>query len=335
MPAREFCMIVKESSYGVPKSSPTLGTDSFVLRLTGSNAFSMQQNPNIGKIPYGGGYNTPACRYSAQVTHQGTLTGELYKGAFGKFICDWAFTQINTGRTTPWVTTDANYVMPPTDLASVSIYHAAIMPDGTFKRRRHRGVKVMSGSISASNQNGGLVTYSFQLQGQGDDLNAAGATTLPDATEFPVPAETDYPCGSWLFQDTAGQLKIGDDPKRTLYDSCSINFTNSNAANWFEGKYVNLIKFCGRDVKASIDLYTRSSPDDEAFYRALTSLDAEFAFDDGAEWLKFDFGANNAWDALVNNRPIDNVYKWTGTLQNYWDSATGTDLTITSGTHED
>lgn len=329
MPAREFAMIVKESSYGVPMASPTLGTDSFVLRLSGANAFTMQQTPVKGNIPYGGGYTTPACRYSGQVSHTGALQGELYAGAFAKFLCDWAFTQINTGRTTPWTTTDASYVMPPTDLASVSIYHAYQLNDGTYRRRRHRGVKVVSGSITATAQDQ-AAKFNFNLQGQGDDKNAAGSVADPDATEFPAPADTDYPCGPYLFTHTAGNFKIAS--VRTQYNSLAINFTNAMAPNWFEGKYASLVKFCGRDVKANVNLYLKASPDDEASYKALTSLDTELTFDNGVSWLKFDFGANNAWDALPRDLPINNVYSWNGVLQNYWDGTSATDFAVTAGT---
>lgn len=335
MPAREFAMLVKESSYGVPKATPVLGTDAYVLRLTGGNSFDMQQNPIIGDIPYGGGYNSPACRYSAQVEHKGSLQGEMYYGdGFAKFIADWCLTQVNSGRTTPWVTTDASHVMPPTDLASVSGYRGIQLDDGTYERRRHRGIKVHSGSFTATSQDP-LMKYNLQLVGQGDDLNAAASAEFPDATEFPAPTESDYLCGAFLFPHTSGGLKIGS--VRTLYGSATISFTNTMDAKYYESKYIVLDKFCGRTITVAVNLYLKKTPDDVASYRSLEALDTELTFDDGVNWLKFDFGTNCAWKGLARQTKIDGVYEYNGTLQVYWDAAAnsgnGGDLVITSGVH--
>jgi hypothetical protein len=104
MASREYACIVIESSYGTPKSSPVTGTDRFYLRLDGANSFTMQDQPIVGDIMYGGGRATPALAYSDQRECKGRLTGNLYgsgSGVFAKKLLDWGLTVINTGRTTP------------------------------------------------------------------------------------------------------------------------------------------------------------------------------------------------------------------------------------------
>jgi len=243
MAAREYLMLVKESSYGVPMTAPTLGTDSFYIRLDGSNAFGMNADPIVQNVMWGGGRNTPAFGVSDQVECKGAFKTKLYAGAVSKFLLDWALTPVNTGRTTPWVTTDANAVMPPTDLASVSCYHAKQLNDGTYDMRRFGGCKVNSGSISCS-RSSSIAELSFEIQGIRDDLNAAGTVAYPDDTEFPAPAETAYPTNPYLFSHTSTLLKIASTVSQ--YDSVSFSWQNSMDPKWFESKYLLLHKFCGR-----------------------------------------------------------------------------------------
>lgn len=319
MPAREYAMIVKESSYGVPMEDPVKGTDLWYLRLSGSNAFGMQSVPIIEDIMYGGGVATPACAFSDQEMCTGALTGELYAGPRSKLLMDWALTPVNTGRTAPWTTTDANYVMPVGDLASVSIYHAIQQNDSTYDLRRYSGVKVLSGSISASRQSP-AATFSFQLQGIRDEV--------VDAEEFPAPAETDYPCGPYLFSHTSGKLKIAT--ARTLYSSVQFSWTNAMSPQWFESKYLQLLKCCGRTSSLEVDLYMKKTPDDLTTLKALTALDAELSFDNTVNTLKIDMGLSNRFKGLVRDLPIDGVYSWKGTVQNYWDASAASDLVVSA-----
>jgi hypothetical protein len=276
---------------------------------------------------YGGGLATPACSYNDQFTCTGQLSGVLYAGTYAKFIADWGLTQINAGRTTPWTTTDAAGVMPPTDLASASIYHAIQRSDGTLDRRMYNGVKVASGSVSASSQDR-LAKFSLQLQGIRDDTDAAGTTAYPDATEFPPPTETDMPCGPYLFSHTSGLLKIGT--TRTQYDAVSIAWTSAMAPKWFESKYVQLNKFCGRNTKLTADLYMKASPDDLAALQALTKQAVELSFNNGTNSLKFELDANNLFSALGRDLPLTGTYAWKATVQNYYDSSTSSDIVVSS-----
>ena len=329
MPSREFAMIVQETSYGVPVASPTLGTNAFYLRLSDDNSFTMQDVPLVGVVNYGGGLATPACPYSDQNTCEGQLSGVLYAGTdgvFAKFMMDWAMTQINSGRTTPWTTTDAAGVMPPTDLASVSIYHGIQRSDGTYDRRRYGGVKVHSGTLNQSRQDP-LLKYSFQLMGIRDDLNAALAVAYPNATEFPAPAETDYLCNPYLFSHTGGLLKVGS--IRSQYDSASISWTNAMAPKIFETRHMVLDKFCGRNSKLSCNFYMKPSPDDLATLKALGENDTEISWDNGSWVLKIDFNAKNLFAQLQRQLPNNSTYSWNATIQNYFDPATASDLIVT------
>jgi hypothetical protein len=328
MPAREYAMIVKESSYGTPVADPTLGTDSFYLRLSDGNSFSMQAAPVIGDIMYGGGVATPACSYSDQTNCTGNLQGVCYAGAYSKLLADWALTQINTGRTAPWTTTDAAQVMPVTDLASVSIYHAIQRSDSTYDLRRYSGIKVASGSFDVSSQGDRLLKFNFALQGIRDDTNAAGTVAYPDATEFPAPDETDYPCGPYLFSHTAGKLKIAS--VRTQYDSLSLKFTNAMAPKFFESKYIQLNKFCGRSTTLDVNLYMKVSPNDLASLQALTALDTELTFDNGTNTLKFDLNTKNVFKSLPRDLPLNGTYSWNATVQNYFDPTTASDIVVSA-----
>jgi hypothetical protein len=328
MPAREYLMLVRESSYGVPMAAPVKGTDLFYLRLSGSNFFSVQAKPIIQKIPYGGGRAISACAISDQVLVTGTLQGELYAGAYAKFLMDWALTPINTGRTAPWTTTDAAKVMPVGDLASMSAYHAYELDDSTFKVRRYAGAKVHSGAVTASTQDR-IVKFNLNIQAIRDDLNAAGATTPPDDTEFPAPADTDYPCGPYLLSHTTGKLKIA--VARSLYSSIGFKWQNTMDPRFFESKYLLSDRLCGRDSSLDVEMYLKATPDDEASYKALTALDSELTFDNGTNTLKIDMNTVNRWADLTRDLPIGASYGWKGSLQNYWDPSVANDITV-SGT---
>jgi hypothetical protein len=259
----------------------------------------------------------------------------MYAGAYSKFLMDWGITQVATtgsgdeeARTIPWETTDADYVMPVGDLASVSIYHAYMLPDGTFKRRRYSGVKVASGSMSASRQDP-LFKFQFSLVGIRDDLNAAGSVADPDATEFPEPGDDDLPaCNPWLFSHvSAGGLKIAT--TRTQYGSVNLSWQNQLAANAFESKYAQLIRFCGRQTTAQVQLRLKSSPDDIASYKALTSLASEIKLSNGTNTLTIGVPSTK-WDAVTRDLKLNDEFYLNGTLAAYFNPSSGSDVVVSA-----
>lgn len=328
MASREYACFVIESSYGTPKTSPSTGTDRFYLRLDGANSFTMQNSPVTGQIMYGGGRATPALRFSDQNVCAGRLVGNLYgsgSGAMAKKLLDWGLTVVNSGRTTPWTTTDASNLMPVGDLASMSIYHAKQLNDGSYDLRRYGGVKVMGGSIETSRQSP-LVRISLDLQGIRDDLNAAGSVAYPDATEFPAPAETDYPSSPFVFSHTASGLKVGS--TRTQYDSVSFSWRNAMDPKWFESKYCQLIKFCGRSSELRARFHMKTSPDDLASFQAGTVQDSELSINNGTNTIKIDMLGTNYITALSRDLGLNTVYMWDMTLQNFWDTSTPGDIVV-------
>src|SRR5262245_41486896 len=183
MPSREYVMLVIESAYGVPKATPVLGTDKFYARLDDGNSFTMQMEPTFNPIMYGGGLAIPALQVSDQKVCRGRFQTKLYAGSYCATLLKWAMTTVNSGRTTPWATTDASFLMPVGDLASMSFYHAIQNNDSTYDLRRYGGVKALNCQITCSRQSP-VAMATFDIQGIRDDLNAAGSVAYPDATEF-------------------------------------------------------------------------------------------------------------------------------------------------------
>lgn len=327
MAAREFVMLVKEASYGVPVNAPVIGTDAYILRLDGSNGFNMQLAPVFQPIMHGGGRATLALNPADHFNCVGSLQTKLYEGSYSKFLLDWAMTPISGDRSAPWTTTDANFVMPVGDLASISIYHGIQRNNSTYFRRRVSGCKVHSGSVASSRQSP-IATISLQIQGIRDDTNAAGSVAYPDATEFPAPDESDYPVNPYLFSHTGTNLKIGT--TITQYDSVQFDWTNTMDPRHFESRYIIQDKFCGRSCTLQVALHYKASPDWYAAYLALTQQDVELAFDNGTYSLKIDMHAANMITALPWELPIDQTYMQIMTLQNMWDGNEGTDITISA-----
>ena len=126
---REFLMVVQESAFKVPVTTPTVWTTSttyglanaqaYYVRLDGGNAFTMRPRPTrTVTVPYGGGFDVPAYMTADKQECKGQLTLILTVGQAPMWL-SWAFQRINTAQTTPWTTTE-----PAGDLASCSIYHA-------------------------------------------------------------------------------------------------------------------------------------------------------------------------------------------------------------------
>src|SRR5271157_2948230 len=106
--SREFLMLVEESAYKTPVSSPvvwpTASANAFYIRMDGSNSFTMRPRPVIVAVPYGGGYAVDAFRVADKLECKGRLTTKLYAGPVSAFLLSWAAQQINTDQTSPWTT---------------------------------------------------------------------------------------------------------------------------------------------------------------------------------------------------------------------------------------
>lgn len=329
--AREFAMLVTESSYGTPKTSPVIGTDAFIPRLHESDTFTAQMTPVQVDIPYGGGWNTPADMVEDQFTCEFDFKTYLYPGAYSAMLLNWALTPVNAGRTTPWTTTDPNNLEPTGDLASLSFYHAYMRDDGTYDRRRYGGAKCTTWSITASRQS---PVWMFTCKGTAarDDLNGAGTVAYPTSTEFPAPTETQYPLGPYVFSHVAGtwQAINTGSSMRSQYESLTLSGTNVMDANFWENRYVQNIRFLGRTVSLSSSIRMKATPDDLAFFQTATALKTSFTITNGTNSLAFNLGSKNYLKGVARSLAINKDYRRTINIQNFWDPVAAGDLTFTA-----
>ena len=331
MPSREYLWVVPELSYGTPIGSPTTGTNAFYARLHETDSFSGQMNPVLLDVPYGGGRATPALQVSDQYTCTFSFKTYLYAGPYSALLCGWAMTPIDAGRTVPWVTTDSTYLMPPGDLASLSFYHAIQRADSTYDLRRYSGAKCLTWNISASRQSP-IAVLSVTGQAIRDDLNAAGVQAYPTGTEFPAPTEVQYPTNPYLYSHTAGNLTLinSGSTVRTQYASLSLAGSNVMDPNWFESKYPQIIRFCGRTITLGANLFLTPTPDDLAFLQQKTQMKSSLVFNNGTNSLTFNLETNNYLKSVARNLPLNQVFKRQISVQNFWDATNSTDFTVTA-----
>jgi hypothetical protein len=321
--ARQFAMIVAETEYGVPLDAEdrVLGTNTFYFPINQSNAVNIQDTATIGTLMYGGGYNTRSCAMSAQSALTGTIQTSLFATPLTKFLLDASFVQINTGRTTPWVTTDPDYVMPAKDLASFTLMFGHEQVDGSVKRLGYHGLKIMSGNVSlqSGQQTGG--TMSFTVQGNG--------ISTPSPEDFPEPSSSDFPCGVFTFSDLDGGLKIGS--VRKAFGGVEIAWTNSMSVQYFEKKYPTMIRNLGRETSVNVsNMYLKPTPDDHASYKSLTPFVSQVKLvGAGSKTLQFDLPITR-WMTLTHDYSLENPYFRNGTLGSFYDPSIGTDITVTA-----
>ena len=209
--SREFLLLVQESAYKTPVSSPvvwpTASANAFYIRLDGANVFTMRPRPVMVAVPYGGGVAIDAFRVSDKIECKGRLVTKLYAGPLSQFLLQWGGQQINTGQTSPWTTTE-----PAGDLASVAIYHAITRSDGSIKRRVYLGCKVDGWDIDVSEE-GTIATLSMDISGSTPQGNQFDSSVDPTAVTFPAPTDTQMPVGGvtgpYVFVHASGGLTIG------------------------------------------------------------------------------------------------------------------------------
>jgi hypothetical protein len=262
----------------------------------------------------------------------GSISTILPPGVWSQILLNWALTPINAGRTTPWVTTDGGSVMPPGDLASLAFYHAFQNPDGSYVREKWLGCKSTKGSLKFTEKaQGRKLIFSSDFVGIKVVTNTVEASppAAPDATEFPNPAETDYPAGAWLFSHflgATGTCKIGS--ARTQLADFSLSWENQMDARTYESPFLQICRFLGRKVTAEVGLRYKPSPDDLAAMQSRTLQDSEFKLDNGVNTLKLDLNAKNR---LMREREYADGDEYAAKLQltNFWDPALATDIALT------
>lgn len=322
---REFLWLVKETALGVRTVSPVPGTDSIFIRLS-EGQFGMFENPILKRISYGGGLAVNVQTVSDHYEARGSLKTELYPSQ-APFLMGWGLTRINSGQTSPWTTTE-----PVGDLASCTAYHGYQYADGSFARKRFRAVKVASLGLDVSRSSTTAV-LSLDLLGGQVVGSAFDGTPDPDATEFPAPTEAMYPTESpYTFHMSAGGFTVAS--VRTQYEDFSFKVTNAMDGLWFEGSYLSLIKFCGRDASADIDLLLKASPDDRSPFEAITAAASSIVFTNGVSGqnMTIQLNSNNIRTALPLNLANGKAFFQKLTLSNQFDGAAlsgaGQDLSV-------
>ncbi len=228
-------MLVIESALNTAKTSPSGAGEIIYVRLS-DGFFTMVVEPVFEEIMYGGGLAIPAEEISDHYICKGTLKTKLYP-AQAPFLLKWATSRINTGQTSPWTTTE-----PPGDLASVSVYHAIQYSNGTVRRKRYSGTKVSSMRLEVSRGSTSAM-LTLDLQACKAYGNAIDSSSDPNGTEFPLPAETDYPLNPYTFKNTGGNLKIAS--TTSAYESISIACQNALDGRHFETASLTINQFCG------------------------------------------------------------------------------------------
>jgi hypothetical protein len=331
--ARHILMPCIESSFGVAKTSPVLGTDKCYLRLHQEASFQMSEEEQVAPIPYGGGYATEADGVNDLTVCKGRFAFLLFPGVWSSLLLKWAIVPVNTGRTVPWPTTDASGVMPVGDLASLSFYEAFLTQDGsTWDRKRWAGVKCDEWQLAATDTGEGRI---WVLSGSCTGIRCVGnphdGSSNPDATEFPFPADTDYPTGPYTFGHLGsgtGTVKIGTN-RNASCAGLTLRGRNRMTPEVYTGRFVQRNQFVGREVTAEATLRYISSPDDRDSYRQQAALDCEFKIDNGTNSVLLDFAAKNVlrpWNVV---KRYGAEFRQTLTLVNRYDASAGADLTLT------
>lgn len=337
MAAREVLMICVESSYGTAKATPVLGTDKFYMRLDKDNAFGVEAEPVQLAISYGGGVAIEADTVSDVVETQGSFDFLLYPGISSQILLNWAITRVNTGRTTPWTTTDAGGVMPVGDLASLSFYHAILQEDGaTYTRTRYAGAKCLDWQVTASETGDGRM---FRLSGTMSCIrpvgNAWDSSSDPDATEFPLPAETDYPFGPFTLGHLAtgsGVVTLGasagTDRKASLA-RLLVKGTNHVDTRYYTSRFPVTARFTGRSVTAEADMRYKVSPNDKTSWRALTAQTVNIIIDNAAHAVTFALNGNNLIRPWKRELANDKEYMQSLTYANRFSPSAAADMSVT------
>jgi hypothetical protein len=319
MAAREFLLWVQESAYKTPVGSPVLGTNSLYIRLPDSNSFTGRPKPMVVKVKRGGGQATQAYTVSDKTECKFSLKTPFYASQ-AALLLPWAGQQINTGQTTPWVTTE-----PAGDLISASLYHGIQRSDGSIKRRVYLGAKVNSWGFDFSGE-GQQGILNFEIQASTPQGNQFDSSTDPSAGTFAVPTDAQLPTDPYLFIHAAGNLTFGS--SRTQFEDFAFKSTNIMDARWFENRYANIIRFFGRDTTLSSSLYYKPTPDDRTAMEGLTTETVSLELNNSVHTCTVTMNAANIYSDTDDDLGIDKAYMQKVTVQNQYDSAAPGDFTL-------
>lgn len=334
--SREFLMLVQESAFKTPVSSPvvypTASASAFYVRLDGANVFTMRPRPVMVAVPYGGGVAIDAFRVSDKLELKGRLTTKLYAGPHSAFLLQWAAQPI-TGGTSPWTTSEPNG-----DLASVSIYHGIARSDGTIKRRVYLGCKVDGWDLSVS-EDSTIATLSLDISGSTPQGNQWDSSVDPTSVTFPAPTDTQLPnvgtTGPYVFTHASGGLTIGT--ARTQFNTVKLSSRNVLARRFWANRFINLMRFVGRSTTLEMQNFYVPTPDDRTDYEGLLGFNAgagytgttcTFELNNGTHTVTFNLETNSIITTFEDQLPLNDLYTQATTISNQWDAANSNDMTM-------
>jgi hypothetical protein len=328
-PSREFLMIVKESAYKTPMSSPVVWTtatsygianaDAYYIRLPGDNQFTVRPRPVIVTTPYGGGVAVDAYRVSDKQECKGQLTTQL-SIAQAPFLLSWAGVKMSGG-TSPWTSTE-----PAGDLASCAIYHGIVEFDGTIKRRVYLGCKVDSWSVACS-MDSTIATLTLQLSGSTPQGNQFDSSTDPSGTVFPIPSDNNLPSDPYEFIHTGSGVTIGG-TARTAITEVTIGVQNHLARSYYNNRFIQYLRMVGRKTTVQSRLQYTSAVDDRTHYEGVASETVSIEFNNGTHNFTMSLNAQNVYDPLEDDLKLADTYWQTMTSNNQWDPTAGSDFTL-------
>lgn len=313
MPIREYLILTTESTYGAYNSSGTVVN----IPLDGSNAFKAIPKPVTYSIRSAASLNKRFIRGTQKTKVGATLTTDLYSEQAATLL-GWATTEINSGQTSPWTTTE-----PVGDLASATLDHAIMRGDGTFRMKRYLGCKVKTWRLSCDNH-GDLTKIALGISVQKYQGNSYDSSSDPSLT---APAISAFPVAVYAFQHTAGNLTIAS--ARTNFTSLSISGENIVQEPFDEGHFISRCRYKGRNIDFQVNLESKSTPDDFTTYLTQAAVSAQVEWVNGAHSVTVNFEGSNYVDEYGEDHPLDADMYYDLHLQNYLSATAGTDLAIT------
>jgi hypothetical protein len=316
---RRFLRISQEAAFGVfPTSSPI----QIEVRLDQADAFKVMTQPEFWTIMSGSGFAVPAL-FGTQVTALGATLSIPLDYAQAAFLLGWACQIINSGQTSPWTTTEI-----AGDLASCSIEYGWSNYDGTIRRKRFLGCKVMSLSLACS-RDAPVCRANFAIVGSTPQGNSYDSSTDPSAGAFPMPADSAFPTTPVLFQHLKSGLTINN-VSRSNFQSIGFNVQNRMKPYFDENRFANLIRFNGRTTTLSGVSRLKATPDDRTSYESATTMGSAntVEWNNGTHTITATLNAQNYFSQVGESFPLDEEIYFAWTLQNLLDTSATTDWTF-------
>jgi hypothetical protein len=330
---REWLMIVKESAYLTPKATPvtwntssTYGlanADAYYIRLDGGNQFSMRPRPTgIVNVPYGGGSDIPAYMVSDKIECKGQLTCKL-SVAQAPFLLSWLCQRV-VGGTVPWTTT-----VPVGDLASCSLYHAIMRPDGSIQRRVYLGGKCDSGTATIT-ESSTVCTLQLNISASTPQGNQFDSSSDPTSTVFPAPVDNEFAVDPFVFLHAGGSSFVTyGGAVRSQFTDLTLTVTNELARRWFANRFVQVLSFVGRKSSVACKLlYPLAAQNDRAAYEGLVSNTCSIELNNGTHGVTANFNAQNVLTPFEDDLALNDLYFQSSTSNNQWDPVAGADFTL-------